>query len=912
MADSEKFIEGVKKQKIEQRIAHYNEILQSDMYTKESPEYIKAKDVIDEIVSLLEKSDSTRSFVESSVIEKRIEEYFKKLEYIDEEYLKSKKAKLEGELGDPSSSSDEPKPRTLEEIYADIDELMKLEVVAPTPEEIQRWKDSRPKNKKDKQEELEAIEKALRDLEGRDDSDIEEQKRVTKNRIEELQDIAKEKELFKINEKGEVTIEYPDIVPELDEQAIRDEYAFRRADMINKFYGNREMERRYSDIIDTLVDNVEYKEFEYIDEQGRKQKGEYRTIAPYEGMEEDLKFAQLEELVERLERMSKYEAGDKSVYNEVYARDEAGKIVKLSPEKAREADEEYVLSNNGAYNRLVYTAENLKTLGKYGEKVPYNKFQQGQPVRNVLRAVGNAGKFVRNHVTAPINRLIGKVVSPTYALLSGANNQEVAGLYSNKLSHRYVARREYYQSQGQGFFRSRFNSIFHAKEGNEAILNAGVHDIQESLRRKYTDIGRQEVMRKKTEFASKSIAEKIKIIETDMEATQDDKEKAKFQATLDDLRKAQAQIERDRAINEMASINQTRQTDAISEATHDVANKENVTRTITGFKVATRLGFAKLVGPKIKEWLLGHTTKTEQVPVPATDEQIREALDVPTEKWVPTTYKNIETDVLETRLRGDASMSDIMGSNASRTVEGYYSVYGGEAKPAMYSLTGDEKITAIFQSTGNTGTGLSDVAGLKAPVLTDGTFAKELLDANGVLRQDVTLDKILQALGTNAVKPEDLSDLYVSVGDRYWTKLSDLCKGLTEQVKTGTDITSVVDVAGHYQALTSAELETAVKQALDAKLATDPNFLESLSTTVPQVAENTRVTSVLTKLGIPFSVALYGDDAYENLRKTFPDPETTQKPGPRHTDKKAGFTGSRKQDLKNAREEMRKAEDRER
>lgn len=912
MPDSEKFIEGVKKQKIEQRIAHYNEILHSDMYAKDSIEYIRAQDVIEEIINLLEKSDSTRTFVEIADIERRIEEYFKKLEYLDREYLESKKAKLEGELGDPSSSSDEQKPRTLEEIYADIDSLMKLEVKAPTSEEIQKWKENRPKNVIGKREELEAIQKALKELETRDESDLEAQRRVTKNRIEELQDISKEKELFKINEKGEVTIDYPDITPELDEQAIRDEYAFRRADMINKFYGNREMAKRYAGVIDNLLKHVEYKEFEFVDEQGNKQKGQYRTIKSYEGMEDDLKFAQLEEVVERLERMTKYEAGDKSVYDDIYVRDDAGKIVKLSPEEARQADEKYVLSNNRAYNRLTNTTDNLRTLGKYGEKVPYSKFQQGQPVRNVLRAVGNAGRFVRNHVTAPINRLIGKAASPAYALLSGAKDEKVAGLYANKRSHRYVARREYYQAQGQGFFRSRFNSIFHAKEGNEAILNAGAYDIQESLRRKYVDIGRQEAMRKKTEFASKSVEDKIKMLEGDMATVKDDKDKAKLQATLEDLRKAQLQIARDRALNEMAGINQTKQTDAIGEATHDVANKENVTRTITGVKLATRLGFTRLVGPKIKEWLLGHTTKTKQVSVPATDDQIKVALGVEDKKWVPTTHKNVETDVFETRVRSDASMSDIMSSNASKTVEGYYSVYGGEAKPAMYSLTGDEKITAIFQSTGKTGTGLSDVAGLKAPVLTDGTFAKELLDANGVLRQDVTLDKILEALGTNAVNPEDLNGLYVSVGDRYWTKLSDLCKGLTEQVKTGTEIKSVVDVAGHYETLTSSELTSAVKQALDAKLATDPNFLESLGQTVPQVVENTRVTSVLEKLGIPFSVALYGDDAYENLRHTSPDPEATQKPDPRRFDARAGFSGKRTDDLRNAREEMRKAEDRER
>lgn len=46
MPDNEKFIEGVKKTKIEQRIAHYDEILHSGIYTKESAEYIDRKSVV--------------------------------------------------------------------------------------------------------------------------------------------------------------------------------------------------------------------------------------------------------------------------------------------------------------------------------------------------------------------------------------------------------------------------------------------------------------------------------------------------------------------------------------------------------------------------------------------------------------------------------------------------------------------------------------------------------------------------------------------------------------------------------------------------------------------------------------------------------------------------------------------------
>ena len=419
-------------------------------------------------------------------------------------------------------------------------------------------------------------------------------------------------------------------------------------------------------------------------------------------------------------------------------------------------------------------------------------------------------------------------------------------------------------------------------------------------------------MRKKTEFAAKSVAEKIKMIETDMQQATSEADKAKFATTLEDLKKAQHQISIDRGLNESAGITQTRQTDAISEATHDVANKENVTRTITGFKIATRLGFRKLIGPKIEDWLLKHTTKTEQVVIPPSEEEIRQALNIQDKRWVPETYKEVETDVLETRPIGTVSpkVSEVMTSNTARQIEGYYSVYGGERKPALYDLTGNEKITAIFKSEGQGGTGLSDIAGLKAPTLVDGTFPKELLDANGVLRQDIDLDTIVNALGANT---NDLSGIYVSVGDRYWAKLSDLYKGvtekateagtiLTEQVKVGTGTYKIIDVPGHYEYLSAEELSKVAGEALEAKLAANPNFLNDLSKTVTKVGENSKVVDVLRRLDIPVNGALIVDDAYENIRETFPDPEAIV-PTDRHYETKTSFTGKRKDDLANKKED---------
>ena len=996
MPDNEKFVEGVKKEKIEQRIEKYNAILSAENVEKESAEYIKAQDVIEEVINLLKKAKPEYSFVESVEIEKQIKYYQKMLKYLDKNYLSARKEELMKlietekrrikELGEESAKTassnvdqeyidkvaeelkerianreamiagrgDELAPEAYEQLKEWKKELSDLEAgtisdrilteataleisaltglianreamiagrgdeLAPAAyEQLKAWKEKLSLLKENSystkktesklseyEEELREITEVEKVLDSRDEADVNIQKRVIENRIAELEEIYKEKELFKINEKGEVIIDYPDIPTDIDIEAIRREYEMRRQDMLDKFYGNKEKSEEYSIKMEELQWHIVEVEFEFIDDKGQPQKGIYQTVKPYEGMEEALEFMQLEEYAERLERLTKAQAGDKSVYDDIHFRNKEGQIVKLSPEKAKMQDELYIQNNNNSYNRLVSTRKNLMTLGKYGEKVDYNKFQEGQPVRNTLRAVGNAAKFVRNHVTAPINKFIGsKIVSPIYAKVTEADDpSNVAGLYSNKLTHRYVARREYFESQGKGYFSSRFNSIFKAKEGNKAILAAGAYDIQESLKRKYTEIATKEAMAKKVEFASKSIDEKIAMLQADLEKAQDDTARAKLQATLEETKKAKLQIERDRALNEKTATAQTIQTDAVDISQHDIANKENVTRTITGVKVLTRLGIRKLVGPKIKEWLLEHTQKPETIITDPTPEQIEEALNVPDQKWIDSTYKMEETPVTEMRLKSNADMSDIMSANAGKQIEGYYSVYGGEARPAMYDVTGNEKITAIFKQVGEGGHGLSDTAGLKAPVLTNGTFAQEFLDANGVLKQDVTLDQILGAVGNNSIKPEDLESLYVSVGDRYWTKLSDLCSQMTQEVTVGTEMQKVIDVAGHYVPLTEQEkLEFINKALLDPMSKAKIDALKTVSTTM---VENTRVTRVLDGLGIAYKGidgALIADDIYENVRDTYTD-VPWEKPSPRHYDAKTQFTGDRKIDMARAKQ----------
>lgn len=746
----------------------------------------------------------------------------------------------------------------LEEWKKRLNSLQNPEQVQENPEELQEKITEMERTIAEKEKQLKEIEEELANY---NEVDTEVKRRIYEHRLKELEEIAKEKQLYKINEKGEVEIHYPPIKPVIDEEAVLAEFAMRRTDMLDKYYGNRDKAEAYAERMDVFRSHIEDKEFEFIDENGNVQVGTYETVIPYEGMEDDLTFLQLEEYCERLERVSKAEAGDVHAYDGM-----------KDPVAARAEDEHYLDTFNNAYNRLESTHKNLKTLGKYGEKVAYNQMQEGQPVRNIFRAVGNVGKFLRNNITAPINKFVGsKIVAPIYGRVTDPN-QNVAGLYSNKFSHRYVARRDYFQEQGDGYFKSRIKAVFSAREGNKAVLSAGSHDIKQSLLKKYTDLAEQEARRKQIEFAEKDIDGQIEMIMQDMEKAQDQESKAKLEQTLSDLKKAKEQIDRDRKANEDRKISQTRQTDAVDLDQHDIANKENVTRVVTGVKMAGRLAFTTLIGPKLKDWLIERTMvkKTELVPQQVLKE---------TEQWVPTTYKDVKEPIYDYVVPEDATLQDLIQAKAGTENTGFYSVSGGDNRPSLYEMVGNEKVTAVHLDNGTKwGTGFSDRAGLNAPVLTDKTFPAEFLDSSGVLRQDLKVQELLDLFNETGIKPEELS---FSIGDRYWLKGDDLLELVKKQV--GETTKTVVDVPGHMEKVTKMVTEMVEK-----------------TTMVP----NTRVVEVLNKMGYAVKIsngALLAEDIYENVRTTDTEVDPT-KPQPREFDfDEVGFTGKKSEDYKAAR-----------
>lgn len=760
------------------------------------------------------------------------------------------------------------------------------------------------------QEELEKVQKDISDKE-KEVKDIDEklkfksevpeyeqelQKRSAKARLKELEELSKDKELFKITEKGEIVINYPirHVSEERKKEIIHEAVAQAKSQiesandlMVKEYYGHRETKTEFDEIMDRLYNpenRVTKKGIKY--EEGKPVEYEYEGIKDYEGRDEDLAKIKMSDFVMIFERVRRAEQGDLSDYEKM--KDGFEQYNK---------DLEYLETNNGKYNRVSTTTKNLKTLGKYGEKVEYSKFQEGQPVRNVFRGVGNALKFVRNHTTAPIYHFIGdKIASPIYAKLHKGQENKSRGSFENKPLHRYLARREYFESQGKGFFSSRFNAIFNAAKGNQALLNAGSNEITEFYKDASRKLMNQRIQQEEVllrleaiAFKRKEFSEQIEMLEEAVRTTKNPEDKAKYEQTLADFKKAAAQIERDAELAKSREeethehVSMDVRYDTIGLDQHDKANKDTITKSVAVIKGFAKLGIRQFVAPRIKEWLLSKSQQEVEVPQTTYEDKVTG------QKYIETTYKTEEVPVYETQYDNNISMKDIVSSNSGKEVQGFYSVYGGEKSPATYTLTGNEKVTAVFQGIGDKGTGFADTAGLSAPEIVDNTFDSSLLDANGVLNQDVTLDKIIEMIGSENVDETTLEGMYVSLGDKAWFKLSDLYEAAGKQVQIGTETQQVVDVAGHYEDIVEKVANT---------------------TYVTKIVENPKIMKVLNGLGI-FGKAAYGtsvvEDVYENTRKTETDINPT-KQNPRDMtpveitvddEKQPKFTGKRNEDLHN-------------
>lgn len=596
----------------------------------------------------------------------------------------------------------------------------------------------------------------------------------------------------------------PSVTVNLDEQRIRDEFTRRRNDMLAKYYGNRDYQQEYQER------SARYRQHE---EESTINGYTYRTVGYYAEREEDEQFLLLDKYRERLERLSRYEAGDITVYSGTPDQINA----------AYEADREYVETRNHTFNEFETKSRDLATLGKYGERVPYIPRQQGV-IRNIGRGVVNAGIAIRNAVS-PIYRAVGRhIVQPIYNRITRGRDSSP---YRNNIYHRIVARRDYFRDLAnqrdldetqsrmaaasdpsqvrpvrhpiRNYFESLFRSVFNVRSGNEAVLRAGSADIIDNIREQE----QQRAIIDGLQNQIRALDNQIQSLQTELRNRPTAHNAAQVRAAI-----AAKQASRQRCHNSLTNylkrgIDGDIQTDAISADQHAIASKEVTTFETTVVKGVMKGVALKLIGPKIHDWLIERGKTVQESEIVTADWQ-------ETKKWVPTTYKTETTDVYDTVLDTGKSMHDVIGANKGKEVNIFYSVYGGEKGAIPYSIKGDENITAVFQSIGKGGTGLSDKVGLTAPKIVDRTFGDTLLNSNGFLNQNVTINDLVDALNTGSVDMSTLQDVYVSIGDKGWAKLSDLVGDLTKQVKVDEITKRVVDVAGHYE--TAKKLVTTTKK----------------------------------------------------------------------------------------------------
>ena len=212
-------------------------------------------------------------------------------------------------------------------------------------------------------------------------------------------------------------------------------------------------------------------------------------------------------------------------------------------------------------------------------------------------------------------------------------------------------------------------------------------------------------------------------------------------------------------------------------------------------------------------------------------------------------YANVEVTDYQTQYDTDSTFDGIIENATGKEVEGYYSVYGGETRPQTYVINEDDTITAVFQAEGRGGTGISDGYGLQAPVLTDETAREALLGINKILRNDLEISKFFDALKDANIDPATLDGMYVSVGDKYWVKLSDLMEGMTKEVAIGSHIET--------QLVREAWDETVTTVIKDA-------WEETVTKTAPELAIKALKEGAIT--GIGFGVA---DTLHEAIQTTY-------------------------------------------
>ena len=285
------------------------------------------------------------------------------------------------------------------------------------------------------------------------------------------------------------------------------EKAWYKQDAIDKMYGSSDKAEKWKKYFKLLKAAEKEVDFEYLDETGARKTGKYKTV-DYDklkadlaslstpvSIEEALKLLQLEEYKERLERITKFKAGDKSVFKELpsYSKLESATtdeernnaLAKLKQEL--EEDMIYVATNHGSFNNFDIEAKAIGNAGVLTKTGNVSELLGIVPLSSAKSLRGKAlllGLDALAIIAIPIS--VPTKILYKYTPVIGKNAQmkryikkhdgEHSSPYEGRANARKMLRRAEYKQQMGGIFK-----------GARAWMRATADDLWNDSRRKQTE-----------------------------------------------------------------------------------------------------------------------------------------------------------------------------------------------------------------------------------------------------------------------------------------------------------------------------------------------------------------------------------------------------------------------------------------
>lgn len=416
----------------------------------------------------------------------------------------------------------------------------------------------------------------------------------------------------------------------------------------------------------------------------RLSRAHQRDFAPYEREFARLRADALKEIVLKYEEMHRTnpEEAEKFKKSASEAIEECGtpEFRKRAIQALIDKDTEFIETNNYTYNSRQNTAENLRTLGKDGEASVKAQISDGQKFAQKFSLTAmNALITIRNHTKVPVNKALGTyVVSPIYRALMGVtrakstdpvnvdgymitpmeamlatSQKRSRGMFKNKPSHRYHARKDYFiqkakqemelsaQEDGEPGKQPRtklsklmnlaviprIRAVTSWREGNVAVLNAGLHDLEEATAERRQQMANKEMKISSSLERIESYKKEIDDLTSLLSITKAPAEREKIEETIKQRKLWRGKLE-GRLIEARRVEIDSVSTDAVSMAQHDKSNKANMTLAVRGFKTAARV----VAGTYLSQYIY--------------QEVLRKGKTPDTRQWIPP--EEVEKEVTET------------------------------------------------------------------------------------------------------------------------------------------------------------------------------------------------------------------------------------------------------------------------